>query len=60
MDYNYQCGCKTGKINGIKCEVKDCTFHTTNDCCEAGQIVVGSKDATCSSQTSCNTFRERQ
>lgn len=54
----------TGSENHIKCDVKNCTFHTENDCCDANTIHVQSCTSTdcCSNQeeTSCSTFRQKQ
>lgn len=48
---------KTDKtIDGIKCEVASCTFHTPEDKCCADSIRVGSKQSESSSETDCETF----
>ena len=60
MEYNSQCGCKPSKINGIKCEAKECEFHAPGDKCEAGEIIVGCPTACCSSETNCTTFRPKK
>ena len=50
--------------NHIRCDVKNCAYHTENDCCHADTIHVQSCTSTdcCNSQddTACKTFRERQ
>ena len=44
------------EIKGISCEVKNCIFHDTGDCCTAGQIKVGNPQAMHESETKCETF----
>ena len=53
---NENCGCK---ISGIKCEVETCRYHTADNCCEAGKIVVGPHKAQSSGDTACNTFEQK-
>lgn len=60
MEYNKQCGCEPHMINGIKCEAKECAFHTMGDHCEAGEIIVGCPTASCSSETICTTFKAKK
>lgn len=52
------CGSKD-VISGIKCEVKNCTYHTTNDRCEAGKIEVGYCGSCNCSETACTTFKAK-
>lgn len=59
MEYNAQCNCTPKKINGIKCEAKECAFHTAGNSCEAGEIIVGCPTANCSSDTRCTTFKPK-
>lgn len=45
---------------GINCDAKNCVY---NDCacyCTADMINVGPRNATCSSDTVCATFKERK
>ncbi len=48
------------EIKGIKCEVKNCVYHNLEDCCMAGQIKVGSRQATKTADTKCETFECNQ
>lgn len=43
-------------ISGIRCDVSDCV-HNCNSKCTAGEIHVGPKNATTTSETDCETFR---
>lgn len=45
------------EIKGISCEVKNCVYHDMSNNCTAGHITVGSKSATTSSETTCETFK---
>lgn len=45
------------EIKGISCEVKNCVYHNTDDCCTAGHIVVGNSSATKTAETKCETFQ---
>lgn len=60
MEYNKQCGCQPGKINGIKCEVANCQFHVPGDVCEAGEIIVGCHDKSSSASASCTTYKAKE
>ena len=55
--------CKTtsGKehIKGIQCNAKNCMFNECETYCTADHISVGPCNATCSSDTVCSTFREK-
>ncbi len=51
---------QTDEIKGIKCEVKNCVYHNTKDCCTAGHIKVGNSQATKTSDTKCETFECHQ
>ena len=48
----------------IRCDVKNCTYHTTADCCSAGAIHVQSctsADHCCNcNETACSTFVQKQ
>ena len=56
-------GIRSGE-NHIKCDVKNCTYHTPGDCCSANAIHVQSctsADHCCNcDETSCATFVEKQ
>ncbi len=55
------CGCnESKKIKGIVCDVKSCAYHTVENSCAAGTIAVGPKDADCSANTNCVTFKPRE
>ncbi len=51
------------RVNHIKCDVKNCTYHAENDTCHADIIHVSPcTDCTCCSDkndTACETFREK-
>ncbi len=58
---NVDCGCNENKcIKGIVCDVKNCAYHTVENNCCAGTIAVGPKEADCSANTSCATFKPRE
>lgn len=45
-------------INGVYCEVKNCSYHTVDNKCTAGSIQVSPcKDAKC--DPDCATFKEK-
>ena len=44
------------EIKGISCEVKNCIHQDQSDCCTAGHIKVGTKGATSTTETKCETF----
>lgn len=44
------------KIKGIKCVAEKCKYHTPDDCCTAGEIVVANESACTSCETECKTF----
>ena len=52
--------CSAKRIEGIKCDVKNCVYHDCDTYCTAGQIAVGPSYATSSSDTVCATFKERK
>ena len=52
--------CETGKaIKGIVCDVKNCVYHEGQNQCHAGCISVGPRDADCSANTNCVTFKPK-
>ena len=56
-----ECDCKPeSKIRGVVCDVKNCAFHDGVNDCFAGTIMVGPRDADCSSSTACATFKPRE
>ncbi len=44
------------KIKGIKCVAEKCKYHTMDDCCTAGEIMVACQSACTSCETECKTF----
>lgn len=57
MSESKKCGCK--HIKGITCDVHNCQYHDTENCCTAEQINVGPNYATSSADTVCATFRPK-
>ncbi|MBP3692626.1 MAG: DUF1540 domain-containing protein [Clostridia bacterium] len=50
--------CKNSNcIQGIKCEVTNCHYHTKDNHCTAGVIEVGNMNATEKGDTQCKTFK---
>ena len=47
-------------IKGIRCDVKNCTYHDCETYCTAGEIAVGPSSAKSSADTVCATFKERK
>ena len=47
-------------IQGISCDVKNCTFHDGQHYCTAGQITVGPAHASTSGDTACVTFKAKE
>ena len=59
--YQTECKCDESKhIKGIKCDVKNCVYHADKNNCYAGSIAVGPREANCSSNTNCVTFKPRE
>lgn len=44
-------------IQGVKCEVINCSYNVKGQKCDAGEIEVGPGPADCCSETNCATFR---
>lgn len=44
-------------IEGIKCQVKNCVYHSPQSSCCAGKIEVGPSHASDSTETICATFK---
>ena len=58
---NKCCGSKsTEHIKGISCDVKNCVYHAEQSNCYAGCITVGPREANCSANTNCATFKPRE
>ena len=59
--YENDCKCDMSKhIDGIKCDVKNCVYHSgKNECC-AGCISVGPQSAKSSTDTVCVTFKAKE
>ncbi len=56
----HDCGCDPSKhIKGIVCDVKNCMFHEGQNNCYAGCISVGPREASCSANTNCATFKPK-
>jgi len=54
--------CSNGKcehIEGIKCDVKNCAYHSGDCFCTAKQIAVGPGHAETSADTICSTFKQK-
>ena len=51
--------CAPKHIKGIVCSVEGCIYHDSHNCCTAGEIAVGPKQAETSSETLCVTFRPK-
>ena len=57
---NVGCGCdSTKRIKGVNCDVKNCAFHSGLNECNAGCIYVGPREADCSANTNCATFKPK-
>ena len=62
MDNKNSCGSvkKADRCQeNIKCEVTNCTYHSTDNLCEASQIEVGPGFAQSSDETVCKTFVQK-
>jgi len=46
-------------IKGIVCDVKNCVYHANENHCYAGTISVGPREASCSANTNCATFKPK-
>lgn len=47
-------------VDGIKCSVESCVYHSEKDNCHAGHITVGGDSHACEcSETSCRTFKAK-
>lgn len=43
----------------VKCSVKNCIHHATDNTCRAGKIEVGNSTACTCSETCCDTFKAK-
>ena len=58
--YQTENKCDIGKhIKGIMCDVKNCAYHNGQSECYAGCISVGPREADCSKDTACATFKPK-
>ena len=46
-------------IKGVTCDVKNCAYHEGQNNCCAGCISVGPREADCSANTNCATFKPK-
>ena len=54
-------GCEKKKhVDGIVCDVKNCAYHDMETECYAGKVAIGPRDASCSANTGCATFKPRE
>ena len=49
---------KKAVLAGIRCEAKECKYHTKSDECCAPCIAVSGEQAHCAPDTACATFEE--
>ena len=49
---------KKDVLNGVGCDVSNCTYHGTDDMCHASGIVVDTQTGNCCAETEtfCSTF----
>ena len=55
-----ECCDRQSKVRGVVCDVKNCAYHDGANDCYAGTISVGPREADCSANTSCATFKPRE
>lgn len=64
MDAKKNCqtgSCESTKcIKGVVCDVKNCAYHSGENNCCAGTISVGPREASCSANTNCATFKPKE
>lgn len=62
MDEKMKHGCCRGAkpLQGIKCNVMNCYYHDCDTHCTAKEISVGPRNADCSAETLCATFKPRE
>ncbi len=51
---------KQKHVDGIVCDVKNCAYHDCETECYAGKVSIGPRDASCSANTVCATFKPRE
>lgn len=49
-----------GKTNNVNCTVGTCEYHGSGDCCNAGNIKVGTEYALDKTETFCSTYKHKQ
>lgn len=58
--YSTDCNCKHDKpLKGIVCDAQNCAYNDGSCKCCASQICVGPREADCSGDTACTTFKPR-
>ena len=59
--YKTDCGCERNKrIKGVNCDVTHCVYHNGRTECYAEEISIGPRDADCSANTVCATFKPKE
>ena len=61
-DNHYGCGssgCAEKHNAGVKCDVKNCVYHSGDKYCTAKCIAVGPQSAQTSADTICSTFKQK-
>lgn len=48
---------KNEVIEGVKCVVSNCLYHSEGNKCGADKIEIAPKNASTSEETDCNTFK---
>ena len=46
-------------IRGIVCDVRNCAYHDGDNYCTADKIAIGPSYATCSTDTVCASFKQK-
>ena len=59
-NYNECCTDSAKCIKGVVCDVKNCAYHSGESHCYAGTISVGPREASCSANTNCATFKPKE
>ena len=53
--------CKGAGCNfniGIKCDVENCLYHTTENHCRKDKVNIGNRNAVCEEETVCSSFEK--
>lgn len=58
--YESDSGEKKKLVCGIVCDVKNCAYHDRESECYAGKVSIGPREASCSANTVCATFKPRE